>query len=384
MFALNKKQNDVEKVIAVCRAVAEGNFEARVTGVNYDSQVGELALAVNAMIDRTDAFMREATASLDYVSQNRYFRRILENGMLGAFGTAARKINGATSAIAERVGGFKDTIGQFEEMTRQEIDRLEHAARELESAAETMDQTARLSAEQASSVAAAAEQTATNVETVASAAEELNASINEISSQIARSTEVTQTAVIETSRVSELMTRLEGEAAKIGEVIELIGKIAAQTNLLALNATIEAARAGEAGKGFAVVASEVKSLANQTGQATGQIEDQIASIQAATTDAVQAIGTIVKTINDVGQISTTIAAAIEEQGSATSEIARNITEASKGTVEVTRNIAGVSEAVRQTGDLSAGVKAASGALGESSQSLTGEFSSFINAVRKVV
>ncbi len=68
-------------------------------------------------------------------------------------------------------------------------------------------------------------------------------------------------------------------AAGIGQIIELIGSIAAQTNLLALNATIEAARAGQEGKGFAVVASAVKNLASMTRSSLGDIEQLVREMQ---------------------------------------------------------------------------------------------------------
>src|SRR3546814_7043462 len=75
-------------------------------------------------------------------------------------------------------------------------------------------------------------------------------------------------------------------------MLDFIRGVAGQTNLLALNAAIEAARAGEAGRGFAVVAQEVKTLAAQTAQATGQIAEQIRSIQAAAREAIAAMSTI--------------------------------------------------------------------------------------------
>ncbi len=46
--------------------------------------------------------------------------------------------------------------------------------------------------------------------------------------------------------------------------IHQVNELAHQTNILALNAAVEAARAGDAGRGFAVVANEVKNLAEKS------------------------------------------------------------------------------------------------------------------------
>jgi methyl-accepting chemotaxis protein len=72
---------------------------------------------------------------------------------------------------------------------------------------------------------------------------------------------------------------------QIGEIITSVNEIAEQSKLLALNASIEAAKAGEHGRGFAVVALEIRTLAEQSKQATQQVRSILGEIQKATHSA---------------------------------------------------------------------------------------------------
>lgn len=183
---------------------------------------------------------------------------------------------------------------------------------------------------QAASASAASDQTASNVQSVAAGAEELAASVGEISRQVRQSSELARTAVAEGARTNEIVSSLADTTQKIGTVVELINSIASQTNLLALNATIEAARAGEAGRGFSVVATEVKSLAGQTSKATNEIAEQIAAVQAATAQSIEALNAIMGYVAELNTISTIISAAVEEQAAVTRDVSGNMQVAAQG------------------------------------------------------
>ncbi|MEM7475499.1 MAG: methyl-accepting chemotaxis protein [Planctomycetota bacterium] len=82
---------------------------------------------------------------------------------------------------------------------------------------------------------------------------------------------------------------LSDPTRQISAIVESIGDIASRTDLLALNASIESIRAGEHGQGFAVVADEVRKLAEQSSEATREINSLLESIHMVTQESLRGI-----------------------------------------------------------------------------------------------
>jgi methyl-accepting chemotaxis protein len=306
---------------AAMRKIAQGDTETAIPALERRDEVGAMAKSV----------------------------QVFKDNMVDAARLRGEQDELKKRSEAERLILLGRMADEFESGVRGSLDALTGAAVDLRSTSNGMSSAATEASHQASTVAALAEQASANVQTVAAATEELSSSIVEIGRQVAQSTEVAHQAVDQANRTNVTVQGLSAAAQKIGDVINLISDIASQTNLLALNATIEAARAGEAGRGFAVVASEVKSLASQTAKATEEIAAQVAAMQGATTEAVQAIESIGDTIGGINEITTAIAAAVEQQGCATKEIARNVQEAAQGTSQVSGNIGAVTRTAGETG-----------------------------------
>ena len=201
-------------------------------------------------------------------------------------------------------------------------------------------------------VAAAMEELSTNTQLIAESTSRMSETSKNIAQNADKASHISNTAVKRVDSASSRVDDLGNAARKIGQVSETITDISEQTNLLALNATIEAARAGEAGKGFAVVANEIKSLANQTAEATEKIKENIGWIQGSTASTVEDIKEIAKVINEVNNIVKNISVAVEEQTGTISEISSNVSEGAEAVQEVSSNIANTSAASTEiSGDI---------------------------------
>lgn len=379
-----------EKLISVCEEAAKGNLEMRMLGCySDDSPLSRLGRAVNRMLDITDAFVREAGASLEHASHEKFYRRFILRGMLGSFRHGAGLINSANDEMAAKAKAVKESetrrlqlADDFEKTVQGVIQTVVSSAGEMKTTAQSLASAAHESSNQVNAVAAASEETSANMRTVAAAVEELTSSVGEITRQVGEASQIANQAVDEAKRTNERVVDLSNASARIGHVAQVISKIAGTTNLLALNATIEAARAGDAGKGFAVVASEVKDLARQTANATEEISREISSIQEKTNEAVRAINLISETIGKVNSISGTISTSVGEQRGATNEISSNVQQAAMATQDVSQNISGVSNAVQSTSESAGHLLSSADELGVQAQKLRTVADCFVETIRR--
>jgi methyl-accepting chemotaxis protein len=255
--------------------------------------------------------------------------------------TGDLRVNVPAAEGRDEVGQLLRALGNMVQSWRSVATETSHGVATLTAAAsEILASTAQGAASSAETAAAVSETTATveEVKQTSLLSSEKSRTVSESAQQAARtasegrraledSMQGMQTIQEKMEAIAGTVVRLSERSHAIGEITASVAGLAEQSNLLAVNAAIEAAKAGEHGKGFAVVAQEVKSLAEQSRQATRQVRELLGEIQ-------KSVGAAVM-ITEQG--AKTVAQGVErtnQAGQAIRELAENMAEAAQAAVQI--------------------------------------------------
>ncbi|AXR81556.1 MCP domain signal transducer [Natrarchaeobaculum sulfurireducens] len=312
-------------------AVADGDLTRRLDTASESRAMAEIGEALNRMIEDIETVVTDVQALAGEVEAKSAEMTV-----------ATREIEESSTAVAE-------STEEISAGTDRQNDRLATAATEMSDLSATIEEITSMSE-------TVAEQSAQ--------AEQMGQQGTEKADDAIRTMDAIESKATETV---EEMSALRDEVERIGEVVELIDDIADETNLLAINASIEAAAANEDGDGFAVVANEVKSLAEETAEATTEVERLIDAVESSTEsvaadleemqsgvvdgretidNTVESFEQIVERIDETNTGIQTIDDATSDQAASAQEVAETVDDVaavSDQTAEEAQNVSAASE-----------------------------------------
>ncbi|MDQ8021784.1 MAG: methyl-accepting chemotaxis protein [Moraxellaceae bacterium] len=377
---------------------------------------GEWPKLANAVRDATDALEKfkqdealaraQEASTLGHTAQRWAWVALVASTLLAVgfslwfAGRVSRRLTGAvhvTRQIADgdlsvevRDGG-RDEIGRLTDAMRTMRDALRASVSETRNQAMEVAEASRLLSGNVSQMEVNSHSQSSAASAIAANIEELTVSITHVSdntndaSSLAadadrKAVEGAQTiarVVTEIRNLAEVVTAaatriadLEGQSARISNIIVVIREIADQTNLLALNAAIEAARAGEQGRGFAVVADEVRKLAERTAMSTSEISQMIGNIQTTTREAVNEIQHGVRSVDQGVGYANTAGGAVEELRAIAGQVSGLVAEIATGLREQSAASTDVATKVEQIAVHAEEISASTGSTSEAAKRLS--------------
>lgn len=221
--------------------------------IKSKDEIGRLQESFNAMADSLADILKRVNDAVGDV--NNYSRILSENA-------------GISAASIEEISAISESTAEGSKTQIESIQDTNDIAEELSSNVEKVSENTKEAADTAKRAANTAQEGTDNINII-------NEKMEVIKNNVADST--------------QMVEKLRVKSDEVTNIVNLIRNIAESTNMLALNAAIEAARAGEAGRGFAVVADEVRKLADQTKEASIDIEELLEEIQVETIKTVEAM-----------------------------------------------------------------------------------------------
>jgi methyl-accepting chemotaxis protein len=303
----------LREMASISRQIAGGDLAVAVKPVSDKDILG------NAFADMTEYLREMASVARQVAGGNLAVtvKPISEKDVLGnAFAEMLANLRKINQEIGDGVNILASSASEILASTTQIASGMAETATSVSETTATVEevrQTAQLSAEKSRYVSE-------NAQTAALIADQGNGAVTETIDGIGHIRALMAT-------VAESVVMLSEQTQAIGEIITVVGDLAQQSNLLAVNAAIEASKAGEQGKGFTVVAQEIKSLADQSKQATEQVRTILGDIQKATGKSVLAAEQVSKAVEGGVKQAT-------ESGDSIRKLADNIGEAAQAAAQI--------------------------------------------------
>ncbi len=305
-------------MVGSARRIKDGDLTATIR-VDSDNEIGILQSAFSDMVMSLSEVIRNVNLSTVMIKE------------------VSEELNQNAGLTADASGHISGIIEQVAQGTQGQIVNVEQgnaAITQMASSLKGVEENSLVMLKSSEKASAMAQEGSRNVEKIVGIMD----SINRI---------VTST--------SSLVGNLSHNIGEIGTIVEFIKRISDQTNLLALNASIEAARAGEHGRGFTVVANEVKNLADQSKNASEEINRKIGAIRSETQNIVSTMGQSIEDIKKettvVHETADSFMSIIQESQAVTQEIrvfTESLKELAKGMQSIESSMEGIMTVSEET------------------------------------
>ena len=332
------------EIAGMAGAIAEGDLSVSLTAGDRKDEVGLLMQGFSRMIGSlrsiADVAMRIAAGDLRGELKPQSEKDILGN----SFARMIVNLRRMTTDISEVVNMLGSSASEILAATTQVASGTSETATAISETTTTVEEVrhaAQLSSRKAQNVSDNAERVVQVSRAGQKAVEETAAGMHHIRNQM--------------ESIAATIVRLSEQGQSIGGIIATVTDLADQSNLLAVNAAIEAAGAGEQGKRFAVVAQEIRSLAEQSKQATARVRDILNELQKATSAAVmateqgnKAVEAGVKQSAQAGEAILALAKSTEETVQAAMQITASSREQEVGMDQIGKAMENINHAGNET------------------------------------
>lgn len=296
-------------------------------------------------------------------------------------------------AVGRLAGALRSLLGRMREIP----DGLREPARTLSAAVRTVSAAADFQVESSTRQAVALQETQVTAEEIRQTSKLAAEKADAVSSVLAQADELARAGEEAVEQTLTGLTDIRTYSQDVGARVQALGDksrliagitqtvkdLADQSNMLALNAAIEAARSGEHGRGFAVVAREIRSLADQSIEATRRVAEILEGIGAAVAEAVEMsdrgkerMEAGIVQVRTSGESLRELSALTREVASATRQIAAAVGQQNAGINQIFSAVSDQTKMMDETVARVRGVRETVGSLEQVAGSVSGVVESF--------